>query len=96
MFEKARVKVLQDRQLHLEKVITELMRVKNNLVDKVDELKIQNKRLGIKRDMEEEQVAHKLAMREEAHDLTNRKLLQTEKEECAKDIREVKDTYRDK
>jgi hypothetical protein len=96
MWEKHRVKALEERETLLEKRINNLVVEKNNLVDQVDELRIQNKRLQKKRDMEEEEIAHKLRMREEENDLHYKQELQKEKEACAENIREVKGEYQDK
>lgn len=89
-------KNLTEREKILEDRINALLKQKNCLIDQVDELKIQNKSLHQKRVMEEEQIAHKLKMREETCDINYQKKEQVKNEECAQKVREVKDQYRDK
>jgi len=96
MFQKRQIEQLKIRQTELESDIVSLTRYRNNLLDKVDKLETTNKRLQAKQDIEEEQIAHKLTMREETNDLENLKKIQVKDAECAKKISEVKDKYQDK
>ena len=96
MFIKRRVEALQEREVFLENRISELMREKNKLLDTVDALKVENKRLKVKREMDEELIAHKLQMREEEREIEYLKDETKLREECAEAIREVKYTYQEK
>ena len=96
MFEKRRIEALQNREIGLEERITGLITAKNRLVDQVDELKITNKRLQKRKDMDQEEIAHKLKMREEEHDINYQKKEQKLLGECADKIRKEKDKYQDK
>ena len=76
MFEKAKVAALEKREVALIQRVTGLIKEKDRLLDSNEELKVSNKRLQIKKEMEEEQIAHKLAMREQTNELKFRVDLQ--------------------
>lgn len=96
MFEKRQVAALIARQGELEIDIINLVRQRDNLQDRNSKLLVTNEKLTHTNDMREEKIAHNLKMREETHDLENKKLLEAEKDKCAEQVRTVKDTYRDK
>ncbi len=76
------------------------MQERSRLLDENDELKTDNKRLSKKRQIEQEEVAHKLKMREEQVDMDAEKRIAEAERKAAKDrddgIAKVKDKYRDK
>lgn len=96
MFEKQKVVALEKREVKLLERVTKLEQQKHTLLDTNEGLRVSNKRLQIKKEMEEEQIAHKLTMREEVCDLENLKKLQAKQDKCAEEIRKVKDDYRNK
>jgi DNA anti-recombination protein RmuC len=87
---------LETRVKELTQHVTQLMEMRDDLMDETVELKSENKKLKTTRDMEDEQIAHKLKMREETCDMNYNKKLIKKDEECANAIAAVKDTYRDK
>jgi hypothetical protein len=92
--------LLVERVNTLENMISRLTTTKFNLTDTVEELKVKNKRLQQTKVMEEEQVAHKLAMREGASDLNYKTKLHDglAKKETEKNtaIAKVKDDFQNK
>lgn len=97
MFNNARkVARLEERVEQLTDSVEALLTIRDELTDETSKLKAENKKLKITRTMEDEQIAHKLKMREETCDMNYNKKLIKKDEECANAIAAVKDTYRDK
>lgn len=76
------------------------MEQRQSLLEQNDELKVENKKLSQKKQMEDEMVAHKLKMREESVKLDADKRVSESERKSAKQkddgIAKVKDEYRDK
>ena len=100
MFESLRRKALVDRIDQLEERCAALLKERDSLEDNNHTLKTENKKLAQKKAMEEEQIAHKLKMREELVELDKNKQVakaqQDAEREKTKAIAKVKDEYRDK
>ena len=80
----------------LEERIVELRGERERLFDENHNLKTENKTLKVKRQIDEEQIAHKIKMREEQVDLDYKKKLQAAEAKKQEDVAKVKDEYRDK
>ena len=87
---------LETRVKELTQQVVQLMEMRDDLNDQTAVLTSENKKLKITRDMEDEQIAHKLKMREETCDMEYNKKLIKKDETCAKAVADVKDNYRDK
>lgn len=100
MFANMRAKALEERCTKLEVRCTNLLEISHKLEDENHTLKVDNKKLGQQKQMEEEMIAHKLKMREESVQLDAEKRISKAERDAAKDkddgIAKTKDKYRDK
>lgn len=98
---------LEKRCANLEQRVTTLMSDRDNLLDEVSVLNSDLKKLSLTKKISEEEVAHKLKMREEQVDLQYEKRayettaeadrkVATAEVKTLKEVGLVKDTYRDK
>ena len=99
-FLKRTEKALQDRIVLLETRVTRLSTEAYDLEDKNHTLTDENKKLSQKKQMDDEMIAHKLKMREEAMTLDSAKKISEAERKAAKEkdegIAKTKDKYRDK
>jgi len=100
-------KHLKKRCAHLEGRVIDLMKVRDKLEDEVHTIGGEFKKLKLTKKIEEEEIAHKLKMREEEVDLKYEKRSHEIKKgsdesvaknlaECLEKVGAVKDEYRDK
>lgn len=100
MFNKRRAQLLEDRCNQLEARCTSLLEMAHTLEDENHTLTVDNRKLKQTKRMEEEEIAHKLKMREETVDLDAKKKIasieQAERKRSDEEISKVKTVYQDK
>lgn len=89
-------KHLEERCVLLEKRVTQLLQIRDNLTDETHTLQSEVKQLKQTKRMGDEEIAHKLKMREEQVDIDSTKKIAATERKADERVSKVKDEYRDK